>query len=262
MVGSSSVTFNLTVQPPGPTNLRIWNGAGFQQNWISPCSIAQITGTGIATGVQGVIAPPMYFGALPYRVMNVSVTFSGANAPIYSVANVNGQESVTVELPCDLPLGASTVTVRVGVATGSFQVQVMPIAPGLFEGAMSDGVRRAVLVKPDGSFVDALTNPARKGERIRMYVTGIGPVTPPVPTNSPGIPDTESAIVDLGSVVVGVNNGGVPVVSARYARDLIGLYEVAFDVPADVPAGNLNFVIAVYQNGNLVFSNPSTIPVL
>jgi hypothetical protein len=68
-------------------------------------------------------------------------------------------------------------------------------------------------------------------------------------------------VTDLGSIVVGVNNGGVRVVSAKYAHNLIGAYEIAFQVPDDAPAGNLNFAVAVRQGGNLIFGNPSLIPV-
>ena len=68
-------------------------------------------------------------------------------------------------------------------------------------------------------------------------------------------------MADLSLVVVGVNNAGVRVVSAKYASDLIGVYEVDFEVPADAPAGSLPFSVALNQGGSLLFSNPSAIPV-
>ena len=259
-IGSFTQTFNLTVRPPGPSNLTFLNGAGFQQNFIAPCGTAQITGSGLAPGIQGAVVPT-YFGPMPLVVANVSVQFGNSFAPIYSVANISGQQSVTVQVPCEVTPGTVPVTVKVGGGSGQFTVQVLPVAPGIFETAMSDNQRRAVLVKPDGTFV-SLENPARKGEIIRMYVTGLGnTVTPAVATNSPGIPDTESNVTDLGSIIVGVNNAGVRVVLAKYARDLIGVYEVAFEVPADVPAGNLPLAIAVNFAGTFVFGNPSSIPV-
>jgi hypothetical protein len=55
-VGTSTQTFNLTVRPPGPANITFRNGAGMQTNFIAPCSLAQITGTGLATGVQGAVS--------------------------------------------------------------------------------------------------------------------------------------------------------------------------------------------------------------
>ena len=258
-VGAFSVAFNLTVRLAGPANVTFVNGAGFQPNFISPCGIATIRGTGLATGIQGAVVPG-YFGPLPIQLASVTVQFGNSFAPIYNVANSGGQESVTVQVPCEVQPGAVPVTIRVGGGSAQFTAQVQAVAPGMFETAMSDGRRRAVLVKPDGSFV-SLENPARRGETIRMYVTGLGPATPAVGTNSPGIPDVDSAIADLGSIIVGVNNAGVRVVSAKYARDLIGVYEVAFVVPNDVPAGSLPLAIAVNQGGALVFGNGSAIPV-
>jgi uncharacterized protein (TIGR03437 family) len=92
-----------------------------------------------------------------------------------------------------------------------------------------------------------------------MYVTGVGNLlVPAVGTNSPGFPDTDSTLADLSGVVVGVNNAGVRVVSVRYARDLIGVYEVAFQVPSDVQAGD-NIPLAIAING--VFGNSTLVAI-
>lgn len=254
-----SVAFNLTVRPPGPSNITFLNGAGFQRNFISPCSISTITGQGLAPGIQGVVAPAIQVGPLSLVVAGVTVQFGDVFAPIYSVINQNGQESVTVQVPCEIQPGNVQVTIRVGQGSAQFTAQVQAAAPGVFETTLADGRRQAVLLKPDGTFVSPV-NPARKGEIIRVLVTGVGNTTPPLATNSPGLPTQESTI-DITNLVVGVNNGGVRVVSARHSPGLIGVSEIAFEVPSDTPTGTLPFVVAVAQGGNLLFSNPSIIPV-
>ena len=99
---------------------------------------------------------------------------------------------------------------------------------------------------------------------MRAYVTGLGrPVSASgvlIGTNQGGIPgDDASPLVPL---VAGVADEGVPVDSAVYATDLIGVYLVSFVVPSDAPTGkDLDFAIAVNLNGNLVFSNASKIPI-
>jgi uncharacterized protein (TIGR03437 family) len=259
--GTFSQTFNLNVRPPGPvlTSDSFLNGAGFQPGAISPCSVATIMASGLAPGVQGVVTANPVFGPLPLQIANVNVQFGTSFAPLYSVANVSGQESVTVQVPCELPPGTVPVTVKAGTATNTVNVDLRAVSPGIFETAMADGRRRAVLVKPDGSFV-SLVNPARRNEIIRMFVTGVGPVTPPIGTNQVGIPGQEHSVSN--SVVVGVNNAGVRVVSAKYAEHLIGIYEVAFEVPADTPDGDdIPLAIAIVQGADLVFGNPSAIPV-
>lgn len=254
-----STTFNLTVRTPGPSNVTFLNGAGFQRNFISPCSVATITGTGLAPGIQGVVAPAIQVGPLPLIMAGVTVQFGDIFAPIYSVVNQNGQESVTVQVPCEIQPGNVPVVIRVGQGSASFTAQVQAAAPGVFETTLPNLTRQAVLLKPDGTFVTP-TNPARRGEIIRAFVTGIGNSTPALATNSPGLP-TQDSIIDTTNLIVGVNNGGVRVVSARHSPGLIGVSEVAFEVPSDAPAGTLPFVVAVSQGGNLVFSNPSVIPV-
>jgi uncharacterized protein (TIGR03437 family) len=263
-----SQTFNLTVIPPGPTltSDSFFNGAGFQRGSISPCGIVTIIATGLAPGVQGVVAPGM-FGPLPYQMALgtagtiLRVSFSNSQAPIFSVANVNNQEQVTVQVPCDVTPGSSVpVTVNVGGGSATVNVAVLPASPGIFETLMSDGVRRAVLVRPDGSFV-SLENPARR-EIIRAYVTGMGLTSPALGTNQFPTPGTDANV--SGQVIVGVNNAGVRVISARALPDVIGVFEVVFVIDSDSPSGN-NVVFSVAVNpisgGPTRFSNGSKIPI-
>ena len=173
------------------------------------------------------------------------------------MSNINGQQSATFQVPCEVNPGSVQVTVRSGSTSANFTAQVQAVAPGIFESVQSDGRRRGVIVKPDGSFA-TLENPARKGEIVRMYVTGLGAnsVLPQVGTNSPGFPDGDSIVANLSSIIVGVGDNGVRVVSARYARDLIGVYEIAFQIPT----GELiNQNLAVNVNG--IFGLGSSIPV-
>jgi uncharacterized protein (TIGR03437 family) len=234
----TAVTFTLTVIPPGP-NLqsgRILNGADFQRDAISPCSVATIQASGLAPGLQGIVPGQGIVGPLQYTVFGDKVTINSIQAPIYSVSNVNGQEQVTVQIPCDIAPGSSIpMTVNVGGGSATTNISVLPAAPGIFGTVMSDGVSRAVIVRPDGSFV-SLTNPARKGEMVRLYATGLGPVTPSVGTNSVPAPGVDSLV--NGQLIVGVNSAGARVIGARLAPSVIGVYEVAFQVPNDAPAGN------------------------
>ena len=63
-------------------------------------------------------------------------------------------------------------------------------------------------------------------------------------------------------MLVGVADQGVNFVSATYAQDLIGVYEVTFDLPDSVATGNdVNFVVAAILNDNPVYSNGSKLPI-
>jgi uncharacterized protein (TIGR03437 family) len=262
--GSFTQSFSLTVIPPGPslTTSSFLNGADFKVGSLSPCGIATIIGSGIASTVQGVVLPSSLYGPLPYTLAGVKVTFANSQAPIYNVANVNNQQQVTVQVPCDVTPGSS-VAVAVSVSGGSatINIPILIASPGVFQTTMSDGVQRLVAVRPDGSFV-SLENPARRGEIIRAYVTGLGPVSPSVATNSIAVPGTDSTVT--GQVIVGVNNAGTRLVSARVAPSLIGIDEVAFQVPSDAPTGNdIVFSVGINAVGDTQtrFSAGSKIPI-
>ena len=76
-------------------------------------------------------------------------------------------------------------------------------------------------VRPDGSQVSP-TNPAQRGETIQLYITGLGQATPAIATNTAGVADQTI----VSPLIVGLNNGGVPLVSAVYGPGLIGVYIV------------------------------------
>jgi uncharacterized protein (TIGR03437 family) len=260
--GAFSQSFTLTVIPPGPNlkNGTISNGADFQRNSISPCSVATITASGLAPGLQGIFSGTNIVGPLLYTVANDKVTVNNSQAPIYSVSNIGGQEQLTFQVPCDVTPGSSIpLTVSVGGGSANTNITVLPASPGIFGTVMSDGVSRAVLVRPDGTFV-SLQNPARKGEIIRLYATGLGPVIPSVSTNSIAVPGTDSLVV--GQMIVGVNNAGARVISGRLAPSLIGVYEVTFQVPSDAPSGNdvvLSLAINVPADSSTRFSGGNKI---
>jgi uncharacterized protein (TIGR03437 family) len=127
---------------------------------------------------------------------------------------------------------------------------------------MSDGTRRAVVIRPDGSFV-SLENPAHAGETLRLLITGMGQVRPSLATNSVPIPVVDS--VTLGVITVSVNNTPVASATGRRAPELIGIDEVTFQLPSGTPAGSnipLSLSVTAVDNPqNPQFSNGSTIPV-
>ncbi|HUS06335.1 MAG TPA: Ig-like domain-containing protein [Bryobacteraceae bacterium] len=257
--GGKQVTFNsLTIRPAGPriSNSRIVNAAGFQTG-IAPGTIAAILGTGISNGISGIVTPPDFIGPLPTRLAGVEVLFNGISAPIYSVSNVNGQEEINVQVPFEVQPGTATIEIRTGATSQTLSnVTVQPLAPGVFE-TNENGRRYAVIVREDGSFVSP-SNPARRGEKLRAYATGLGQVTGGTATNRAATPGQSV----LTPIIVGVNNAGYPA-TAEYVAGVVGVYTVAFTVPNDVPSGStLPFVLAeTGPDGRLVFSNGSNLAV-
>jgi uncharacterized protein (TIGR03437 family) len=253
-ISGFSQTFNLTVNPPGPniTASSFLNAASRQSGAISPCGLATISAPGLTPDGIADLTPAPIFGRLPLSVHNLSVTFGGTPAPIVNVAMGSTNPEVTFQVPCEVTPGSVPVVVNVnGGGTANTTIGVQTVSPGIFETVMSDGSKRAVVVRDDGSFADigtAFPNPARRGENIRIYVTGLGPTIPAVGTDSVQNPNadlvgrdaTVAATVQVG--IVGFAN--LQVVSARQAPDLIGVYEIQVLLPSNAPTGN-DVLIAV-----------------
>jgi uncharacterized protein (TIGR03437 family) len=264
-VGGKSAQFSLTVLPPGPSctpGSTFFNGASLQPK-IAPGVMATIFCSGIATGIQGVVMPNLFGGPLPYQIAGVSVTFGATNipAPVFDVVSWNGSESVTVEVPIDATLVGSDIPVTVTASDGSTTVNadILQAAPGIFESIGTDNKRRAVVLRPDGS-VATPGNPLLLGEIGRAFVTGLIP-PPGLGTNMLSPIDSDIAITT--PVIVGVDNAGVQVPSVKYARNLVGVWEVEFVVPSSSTPGprDAAFAVAVPVSGKLVFGQSSLIPV-
>jgi uncharacterized protein (TIGR03437 family) len=128
---------------------------------------------------------------------------------------------------------------------------------------MSDGAGRAVLQRLDGSYV-SLESPARPGERLRAFVTGLGrPVTASgilIKTNQAGIIGDDAS--PPNPVDLRIAGRDVPVVSATYSTDTIGVYVITFDLPADAPSGpDMDFGVATVVGGQNLFGKLSKLPV-
>ena len=264
---SFTATFNLTARLPGPTNLAIVNGASFDKTTgISPGGIAIITGTGILPGVQGLVTANNIVGPLPTMLPatnGASVAFGTSliPAPIYYVMNENGTEQVAIQVPFEIPPGPVTITVTAAGGGSSPLIAIVePFAPGVFTTTSTGSQPLAVAVRPDGSFVSA-NNPAQQGENITVYVTGLGAVTPAAATGDAGVQGEMQNV--QASMIIGLNNSGVPLVSAVYAPGMVGVYAITLTVPSGTTAGPsqpLGVIVFDSQN-NAYFAQPTYLPI-
>ena len=263
-IAGFSVTFNLTANPPGPNNVMFSNAASFSTpsatGPVAPGEIVLITGTGIAPGITGLVTAYNIIGQPQPSLAGITITFNGLAAPIYYVLTTAGQpDQVVVLVPFEIQTGTASVVINAaggGSATIN-NVQVQQFAPGVFQTTIG-GQQIAVAVRSDGSYVSP-SNPAQPGEAIQIFVTGLGQVSPATATGDAGVPGQTV----VGSVVVGLNNGGVPLVSAVYAPGMVGVYILTFEVPVGTQAGPAQplGVVAFDAAGNPYFASGSVLPI-
>lgn len=200
----------------GPTVASVVNGADFSSH-LCPGVLVAIYGTN--------------FGSTP-----TGVTISVAGKPGF-VANVTPNQ-ITGQIPFEAASGATTLTVTVGNATSAALPITLDIAAPAFFTANGTGSGTG-LVQNTAFAILTSTAPAKPGDTVTLYVTGLGPTTPPTAT---GLAGAANSTTTLPTLTVGGQSATViaSVVSPKSA----GLYQVNFTVPAGVQ-GSTPMVLSV-----------------
>jgi uncharacterized protein (TIGR03437 family) len=168
---------------------------------------------------------------LPSSLNGTSVTIGGRPAPLLYV----GPGQINAQVPVDLAPGQHPVVVRSVVGpSGSFNVTVASTAPAIFFSPVA-----AVLKNSDFSLVSA-SNPARSGDVILVYATGLGQTTPAITTGGLVPSGTVANTATVTATIGGMN---APVTYSIASAGFAGLYQVAVTVPAGV-SGNVPVVIS------------------
>ena len=254
---SRVVTFSLSGLPPGPTIVSVSNAASFQDGLV-PCGLATVFGSNIAPNINGVVLGNSFVGPYALRLNNVAIEVGGKQAPIVSLANLNGKEQATFQTPCDLSPGPSTFKLIVNDGSSSIATRIFSVQPGIFETTDSAGKKIGVMIKADGTYMN-LENPALLGEILIGFFTGLGQAQTPTTTNTPGFYNNATQVA--AQIIIGVNNEGVPVGPATMAPGLVGIYIVQFQLPDKATTGtNRPYGIgAIGADGAYVPGNPSLI---
>ena len=250
----------LTVTAPGPgVTLSSFVNAASGQGGLTPCGLALVTGSGLATSVSGVmLGNTLGIGPLPYTLAGVTITINGTPAPLQAVSNQNGIQQVNFQTPCELVTGSpATVVVQVGsVSTQVTGVTVYPAQPGVFTYAGPSGINYGYVIDSNGN---ALTpsNLAQAGKTYYLFATGLGAV-PGVTTDSEGTNQTLPA----SSVTLAINNTPVTVNSVQYLQGALGEYLIAFTIPVPFGTGtNLPLALGMTVNGQTFYDNsPVALP--
>lgn len=255
--GQFSTSFNLTVVPPGPSNLSFTNGASGALSSLSPGSIVTIYGSGLATNIQGVTSA-FGVGPLPLQMAGVTVQFGQTFAPIIDIGNVSGSQFVSIEVPRDVTPGSTNVKITIpGGGSSTVPVTVSSASPGLFTYAGPGNTQYLVAIKSNGT-VASPSNPANRGETIVMYLTGL-PLTPGIGTNA--FPAPGSTANSQYPLILGLANQGSPFISVAYSPDLQGVETMSFIVPNSTNPGAVQVSIGVTAPDGTFFSQGATLNV-
>ena len=221
--------------PPQISEGRVVNSATFQLgSGLAPGSLATAFGVGLATATEAANGHP-----LPSELGGGSMSFNdGIAAP--QVFAAPGQRNFLV--PWELGgLADATLTVTVGDQTSpAVTLPLARVSPGVFvlnhldQAAALIASSGGVVAGPAGGFPGA--RPARPGETLEIFATGLGPVTNPPATGAAALEDPVSATLEP----VSVRLGGEPmtVVFSGLLPSFAGLYQVKAQLSDEAPSGS------------------------
>ncbi len=137
---------------------------------VAPISAGQILVLFVNTQATGSSASTPISGFYPTRWQGVEVHFDGIPAPILAVH----RDCVVMAAPYGIESKASVpAVVRVnGQASNVVEVEIRAASPGLFTAA-GNGTGTVLAHSSDGRLIDR-SNPARAGDLVTLYGTGIG----------------------------------------------------------------------------------------
>ena len=173
-------------------------------------------------------------------------------APIYYVSA--GQAAVIVPDATEFPSNVQIQVNNNGTASNTVTTVMNATAPGVFTGSQN-GLGDAAALHADYSLITP-ASPAKRGETISLYVTGLGDVKPAVADGAAG-PSSPPYSVATEAINVYIGGTAATVTYAGLAPGFAGLYQLNVQVPSFVTPGDLYLDV----EGPDSYTTEATIPV-
>jgi uncharacterized protein (TIGR03437 family) len=233
------------ITTPAPSITAVVNAASSLPG-IADGSWVSIFGTNLSNTTRGWQSSDFVAGNLPTALDGVSVAIAGLPAALSYIS--------PTQLNVQAPLTGQTGPVHVVVTNNSVEstaasATVSRNAPGVFVfGPGGNKYAAAIIWKSDGTY-DYLgpaglfgpavtTRPARPGDILEIYATGLGPTNPSVPAGA--VFSGSAPLVDPATATI----GGVAAPASYAGLVGAGLYQLNVTVPS-VPVGDQPLLVRV-----------------
>jgi len=173
----------------------------------------------------------------PFSLDGVSVVLTQSGAPRLAHVGYISPTQINFLMPSDLAANPVTLQVKnpAGITT-AVPLTVQANAAQLFT---SDG-KSALGIHANGTLLGK-SAPARPGETIVIYATGLGPTNPAL---IPGqVPTNVASLATLPQVTIG--GAAATVGAAAVVPGTAGLYQMSVQLPSDAPNGDLPVIVRV-----------------
>jgi uncharacterized protein (TIGR03437 family) len=193
---------------------------------VAPGSIAAVFGSfPVDQPAQGAAFP------IPSNLQGVSIQFNSLFGALFYA----GPNQINVQLPLNLvnyPSYAATAVTGYG-ASAAVAMSVAEFAPGIFA-INGQGTGQGAILNLSNQLVDA-THPAKAGDYIQIYCTGLGEATNNPGTGLPAPADPLSVTETTPTVSIGGVNALVQF--SGLTPGTVGLNQINVQIPAGVAAG-------------------------
>ena len=224
---SVPIALTVTAAPSSAKIVSVTNGASFAEGFTAATWVT-IAGSNLATNTRTWRDADFVGGRLPVSLDGVRVSINGVPAYVYFIS----PNQLNVLAPADpaIPDDDRMVIVRVDAPSGVATIQALrrsAVAPAFF---MVDSKYPAA-VHTDGSVVAPIglfpsSRPAKPGDFVALYATGLGATNPAVPTGQ--IFSVAAPLANAASVSV----GGINAIVSFAGLVSPGLYQINIQVPA------------------------------
>ncbi len=260
-------TLVASAQTPAISTGGILNGASFATGQpITPGSLISIFGTSLASAVAQADSIPLAtaLGNVTVNFVTPAGTFPGR---LLYVQNDDPSKGITsqinLQVPWDVIPAGTTANVNVvvtsnGVSSAPTPVSVGPYSPGVFaSGGRAIAVNSdGTLAWPAGAVAGLTTHPAKTGDALIVYATGLGQVDSPPANGQNSVDKLRKTLVDP---VVMVGGMSAPVLFSGLSPQFVGVNQLNITVPGAAPAGDA--VPLQLQLGGITSTDRTTIAV-
>ncbi len=169
---------------------------------------------------------------LPTALGGSTVVLAGVAMPL--LFSSDGQVNAVVPYETTVNTAQQVILTRGSSTSVPQPLTVADAAPGIFT-KDSSGKGQGVIFGPSSNLADS-AHPVKAGDIVVIYCTGLGRVSPAVPTGSPAPLSPLSNVISPASVTVG-GIAATPMF-AGLTPSFVGLYQVNVAIPAGITPGD------------------------
>jgi uncharacterized protein (TIGR03437 family) len=231
-IGDNDSFLMKLIPPPFVPDAAVVNAASFAAPPapLAPGSMAIVFGAYLNDGPQVLSTIIGQDGKVATSLGGTSITVNNVPAPILYSLNTQ----IAFQIPFEVA-GQTTASVVVNVGGQSSVARTINIATaaaGIFT-VNQAGTMDAIVVHSDGVTLVTPQNPARRGEVVVLYCTGLGVQNPALGT---GVPAGASFTIAPVVLLFGVTNATIEYAGA--APGFVGLNQINATIPATSQTGN------------------------